>query len=128
MLIGFPSRTSAAAIVNGIVPLLAPMPSARTNASYRVECVDRPDSAAEHRRHLTGIGTVEQDGTRRHWDDIAVVRDAMSEGDSFYTKSLMNEKMAAVEAYDCPCGVETIRSNPDHVAHNNLDNMVACPL
>jgi hypothetical protein len=95
-------------------------------ADYRIECVDRPESAAEHRRHLTGIGTVEPDGTKRHWDDIAFVRDAMANGDSFYTKSHTTEKTAPVERYDCPCGAETIRSNPDHLADNNLDNMVAC--
>src|SRR5476649_1086039 len=28
------------------------------NTVYRIECVDRPGSPAEHRRHLTGNGTV----------------------------------------------------------------------
>lgn len=98
------------------------------NTVYRIECVDRPGSPAEHRRHLTGIGTVAPDGTKRHWDDIASVRAAMANGDTFHTKSHNNEKIAAVESYDCECGAETIRSNPAHLAENNLDNMVACEL
>jgi hypothetical protein len=97
------------------------------SASYRIVCVDRPESASEHRRHVTGIGTVEPDGAKRHWNDIGVVRAAMADGDSFYTKSHATEKTAPVEMYDCPCGAKTVRSNPDHVADNNLDNMIPCP-
>jgi hypothetical protein len=97
-------------------------------ADYWIECVDRPASAAEHRRHLTGLGTIDEDGTTRHWYDISVVRDAMLNGDRFYTKSHTSEKAASVEPYECSCGVETIRSNPDHPADNNLDNMLSCPL
>jgi hypothetical protein len=95
--------------------------------NYRIECVDRPDSPSEHRRHLTGIGTVEPNGTKRHWDDIGAVRDAMATGDRFYTKSHRNEKTAPVEPYDCECGAKTIRSSTKHVADNNLDNMIPCP-
>ena len=97
------------------------------SAAYRIDCVDRPESPAEHRRHVTGIGTVDTDGMKRKWDDIAVVRDAIANGDYFYTKSHTTEKTAAVEPYDCPCGAKTIRSNPDDVADNNLDNMTPCP-
>jgi hypothetical protein len=108
-----------------------PQPAARfvvgVSANYRIECVDRPDSPAEHRRHLTGIGTVDDDGVKRNWDDIAAVRDAMANGDTFYTKSHTTERTASVEAHLCGCGTETIRSNPADVADNNLDNMVPCP-
>jgi hypothetical protein len=93
---------------------------------YRIECVDRPDSPSEHRRHVTGIGTVEPDGTKRHWDDIAAVRDAMAAGARFSTKSHRTEKTTPVEAYDCECGAKTIRSSTAHVADNNLDNMIGC--
>ena len=95
---------------------------------YRIECVDRPDSPAEHRRHLTGIGTVASDGTKKHWDDIASVREAMANGDRFHTKNHHSEKTASVERFDCECGAETIRSSPEDLANNNLDNMVACPI
>jgi Protein of unknown function (DUF3892) len=97
------------------------------SASYRIECVQRPDSPSEHRRHVTGIGTVDSDGEKRHWDDITAVRAAMADGDRFYTKSHTSERTADVEAHDCDCGAATIRSRPDHVADNNLDNMVPCP-
>ena len=96
-------------------------------ARYRIVCVDRPESAAEHRRHITGIGTVEAHGIRRHWGDIGAVRDAMAHGDRFFTASRTSKRTAAVEPYDCTCGAETIRSNPDDVAEKDLDNMVACP-
>jgi hypothetical protein len=97
------------------------------SADYRIECVARPDSAAEHRRHVTGIGTVDTAGTKRNWDDIAVVREAMANGDRFCTKSHTSEKTADVEPYDCACGAKTIRSKPSDVADNNLDNMIPCP-
>lgn len=96
-------------------------------ANYQIECVDRPNSPSEHRRHLTGIGTVEPNGTKKHWDDIAAVRAAMAAGAHFYTKSHTSERTADVEPYDCECGAMTIRSNPAHVAENNLDNMIPCP-
>ncbi len=104
-----------------------PEADSRSTIDYRIECVDRPNSPSEHRRHVTGIGTVEPDGTKRHWDDIAAVRSAMANGDTFHTKSHTSDKTAPVEAYDCDCGAETIRSNPHHMAENNLDNIIACP-
>jgi hypothetical protein len=96
------------------------------SASYRIECVDRPNSPSEHRRHLTGIGTVGPNGTKKHWDDIALVRAAMASGAHFFTKSHTSDRTADVEPYDCDCGAMTIRSNPAHVAENNLDNMIPC--
>jgi hypothetical protein len=97
-------------------------------ASYRIECVVRPDSPSEHRRHITAIGTVEPDGTKKRWTDMAAVRAAMANGDSFFTKNHEGEETAPVEPYDCGCGAETIRSGTARVADNNLDNMVACPV
>ncbi|HEY5014202.1 MAG TPA: hypothetical protein VIK61_16075, partial [Acidimicrobiia bacterium] len=94
-----------------------------TKAQYRIEYVERPASAAEHRRHITGIDTVEPDGARRHWDDVALVRDAMADGDAFYTQQAMCGRASAVEPYDCPCGAATIRSCLDPPAEQNLDNV-----
>ena len=90
---------------------------------YRIEYVERPGSASEHRRHITGIATVASDGTRRHWDDIALVRDAIAGGDEFYTQFASGTRVSPVEAFDCCCGAETIRSSLDPPADHNLDNV-----
>src|SRR4051812_34575624 len=67
----------------GVGPLRDPVPD--VVSSYRIECVVRPSSPAEHRRHLTGIRTVDADGSERHWDSIAIVREAIRNGDVFFT-------------------------------------------
>lgn len=96
--------------------------------SYRVEYVERPASPAEHRRHITGIDTVALDGTKRHWSDIALVRDALADGDEFYTQRATSDRHSLIESYDCLCGVETIRSCLDPPAGQNLDNVGPRPL
>lgn len=108
---------------HGIGPLPAPL----AIAHYRIEYVERSTSPSEHRRHITGIDTVEADGTKLHWDDIAVVRDAIAAGDEFYTQPSTTERHSPVESYDCLCGVETIRSCLDPPARQNLDNVATCP-
>jgi hypothetical protein len=55
------------------------------------------------------------------------VRQAIREGDRFYTVSSTTGKAALVEVYDCPsCKAPTIRSAPDWVTDNNLDNIPIC--
>jgi hypothetical protein len=100
----------------------------RVTTSYRIDSVERPASAAEHRRHITGLTTVDSDGAVRHWNDIALVRAAMARGDYFFTQRVAAEKAAPVESYDCPCGVETIRSSLGHPTGHNLDNVAITPL
>lgn len=106
-------------------PLADPLPIARTH--YRIEYVDRPASASEHRRHITGIATVASDGAKRHWDDIALVRDAIASGDEFYTQFACDTRFSPVESFDCDCGAATIRSSLDPPADHNLDNVAAAP-
>jgi hypothetical protein len=49
------------------------------------------------------------------------------EGDRFYTVSPTTGKAALVELYDCPsCKTPTIRSAPDWVTDNNVDNISIC--
>ena len=52
---------------------------------------------------------------------------AMVQGDGFYTKGVNSGKIARVEKYMCSrCQRIHIRSTPDAVSDNNLDNLRRC--
>jgi hypothetical protein len=57
------------------------------------------------------------------------VRSRIEDGDTFYTVGPRSGKLAYVEPYDAYANgviIETIRSTPDTVPDNNLDNLRAC--
>lgn len=85
-------------------------------ATYRITCATK---VHEH-RHITTIG----DSSAR-WT-VVQARTAIARGDVFYTVSPSTGKQARVRAYDCPCGVKSLRSAPDAVKDNNLDNLLNC--
>ena len=64
---------------------------------------------------------------KRHWNNIALVRDAIAHGDEFYTQPAPSDRLSLIEAYDCPCGVARIRSCLDPPASENLDNVSHSP-
>jgi hypothetical protein len=74
-------------------------------------------------RHIVKVGneggsfTVEQ------------ARAAIAAGDRLFTVSPSTGRQANVERYTCPspCGYQTLRSAPDAVKDNNLDNLPNCP-
>jgi hypothetical protein len=53
----------------------------------------------------------------------------MDNGDEFYTYGETSEQSAAVHKYECEhagCKFKTLRSAPDNVKDNNLDDLPAC--
>ena len=95
---------------------------------YRIVCTDQqPFYQPTTHAHIVAVGTG-TDPTRydRRWslDEVLV---AMSRGDTFYTKGVQSGKEANVEKYECSLFRRTfIRSTPDAVQDNNLDNLPRC--
>lgn len=90
-------------------------------AEYQIVCVER---AAGH-GHITHVGI---SGLPGLWT-VAQVRGSISRGNAFYTVSQTTREVARVEPYDAidqGQTIETIRSAPDAVHGNNLDNLKAC--
>lgn len=97
-------------------------------ARYRVVCtiqepLDKPHEVA----HIVSIGTGDNpDQASQKWS-LKQVLDAMDSGDSFFTRSPSTGKDASVNKYECKtCRRYTIRSSPDAVRDNNLDNLRKC--
>ncbi|MEA2493393.1 MAG: hypothetical protein QOJ29_1304 [Thermoleophilaceae bacterium] len=94
-------------------------------AANRIVCVE-----TEHpHRHIiaVGIGDNEWRATRR--ETVATVRAAIRNGDRYYTVSPSKGWTADVEPYDVYVNgqwIYTIRSTPDAVPDNNLDNLRVC--
>jgi hypothetical protein len=60
---------------------------------------------------------------------VSAVYVAMENGDEFYTYGETSEQSAAVHKYECEhagCNFKTLRSAPDSVKDNNLDDLPAC--
>ena len=97
-------------------------------ARYRIVCTTQePVNEPNRNAHIVAVGTG-NDPARvdRRWTLDQVLR-AMDSGDSFYTQGVQSGKIAAVEKYQCPyCRRTFIRSTPDAVADNNLDNLPRC--
>jgi hypothetical protein len=94
-------------------------------ASHRIVCV-----STEHpHRHITKLGTgIMADRHTRTWM-IKEVREALQDGDRFYTVSPGTGLEAHVHADTCDidgCTVMTIRSGADASRDNNLDALAEC--
>jgi len=97
-------------------------------ASYRIVCTTQaPASAPPSHQHIVEVGTgTDPDKADRRWT-LDQVLAAMDAGDTFYTQGNTSGKRASVEKYLCSsCRRTYIRSSPDAVADNNLDNLRRC--
>lgn len=93
-------------------------------ASHRIVCTEQ--KRPTHHNHIMAVGTGETaDKATERWT-VEQVRSAILNGTRFYTVSPSTGKIANVERFDCACGVKTIRSSPDAVRDNNLDNLRIC--
>jgi hypothetical protein len=94
-------------------------------ATYRIVCVE---TRYAH-RHITHVGTgTDPAHANRDWT-VAQVRSAIRDGDRFYTQSPSTNRTADVEPYNVVVNGETIytiRSSPDAIHDNNLDNLRVC--
>lgn len=94
---------------------------------YRVICTTQEPAHVPHTAaHIVTVGT---GLTTSHYDQqwtVAEVYRAMDTGHRFYTQSPSTGQIAFVRKWNCSCGRPTLRSNPDAVSDNNLDNLPAC--
>jgi len=95
---------------------------------YRIVCTnqqpaDRPPAHA----HIVAVGTgPNSEHAEQKWT-LDQVLTAMDRGDTFYTQGDRSGRTASVEKYRCaPCARTYIRSTPDAVEDNNLDNLRTC--
>jgi hypothetical protein len=93
---------------------------------YLVVCTNRPEITRGH-RHIVSIGTGDEPGEARDrvWT-VAQVYAGLDRGDLFVTKSPTTKHTARVEKIKCSCGESGLRSNPDQVTDNNLDDLPGC--
>jgi Protein of unknown function (DUF3892) len=86
-------------------------------SAFQVVCVE----TKEPHEGIIAVGT-SSDGVRadRRWT-VSAVRQAIEAGDRFFTVSPSTEDEADVEPYG-----DGIRTDPDEVTDNNLDDLRAC--
>ena len=100
-------------------------------ARYRIICTtQQPPQLPNDRAHIVAVGTITPSSTAstysKYWE-LSEVLKAMDSGDTFYTLGKQSGKTAEVEKYTCPwCTRTHIRSTPDAVKDNNLDNLPRC--
>lgn len=97
-------------------------------ASYRIVCTEQiPIHQPTNHAHIVAVGTgTDPDCASQRWS-LDEVLAAMDRGDTFYTQGKTSGKVALVERYYCShCRRTYIRSAPDNVSDNNLDNLRRC--
>jgi hypothetical protein len=89
-------------------------------SNFQITCVNK-------KLHLTGHEHIEWVGVRGERNALSVgqVYNLMDAGHRFYTVSQSTGAVALVEKMRC-CHVDTLRSAPDAVHDNNLDNLPSC--
>jgi len=97
-------------------------------ARYRIICTaQQPPQVPNDRAHIVAVGTgLSAAGYDKYWM-LTEVLTAMDRGDKFYTHGEASQQTVSVEKYKCPwCSQTHIRSSPDAVKDNNLDNLPRC--
>lgn len=95
---------------------------------YRIICTEQePAGVPNDRAHIVRVGTgVTATQYSRKWTLAEVIK-AMDNGDTFHTVSESTGKIAQVVKYQCAvCKGWHIKSSPDAVKDNNLDNLRTC--
>jgi hypothetical protein len=93
---------------------------------YLIDCVttENPHSHIVSAQVRKWTGTTYEDASTM---TVATVRSKISDGDLFQTYSPIAREFAKVSKDTCHapgCTVDTVRSEADAVADNNLDNMI----
>jgi len=96
--------------------------------TYRIVCTKQePASKPPKHAHIVSVGVGDDPNNASAQFSLAEVINKMSAGDKFYTKGIQSGKVASVEKYWCAhCQQNHIRSSPDAVQDNNLDNLRLC--
>jgi hypothetical protein len=98
-------------------------------AHHRITCtIQAPFNQPRSHAHIVRVGTESNAGCDRIWL-VHEVYAAMDQGERFYTYSPSANKVAWVRKYQCvhaDCQFNTLRSDPNAVPDNNLDNLPTC--
>lgn len=91
-------------------------------ADHQITCVTKEMVKHPHpHEHIASVGV---DGARY---TVGQIVSAMDADDTFYTVSPSTNKRATVHAYECrQCLARIIRSAPDAIHDNNLENLRTC--
>lgn len=92
----------------------------------RIVCTEQSNPTAVGHGHILAVGIGTDPGSATQRETVDTVRRNILNGERYYTQGERSGKVANVERYDCWCGVKTIRSTPDAVTDNNLDNLRLC--
>lgn len=97
-------------------------------AQYRIICTTQvPPQVPNDRAHIVAVCTGSSASKCDRYWKLSEVLAAMDCGDTFYTFGELSRKTASVHKYICPfCSQTHIRSSPDAVKDNNLDNLPKC--
>jgi hypothetical protein len=96
--------------------------------AYRIVCtIQVPATAAPTHQHIVEVGTGSDPNKADTRWTLAQVISAMDRGDTFYTLGVSSGKRAGITKFTCSwCTRIHIRSTPDAVPDNNLDNLRRC--
>ncbi len=105
------------------------MPQRQQVTDYRIVCTNQePAWVGNQHAHIVAVGTGGNTGWDRKWP-LADVIQAIDQGHRFFTVSPSTGQTALVQKYTCSLCVRThIRSTPDAVRDNNLDNLSTCAM
>jgi len=92
-------------------------------AKYVIRCTDQTPIGVGH--DAAHIVSVALEGSSQCYS-VSQVSQWMDEGHTFVTRSPSTGREADVRKYRCRCGYQTLRSAPDAVRDNNLDNLPKC--
>lgn len=95
-------------------------------STKRIVCTEQSNPSAVGHGHIIAVGVGTDPSKADSRETVEAVRGNLGAGDIYYTFSESTSKVALVHRYDCSCGVKTIRSAPDAVYDNNLDNLRLC--
>lgn len=98
-------------------------------AEYRIVCTDQvPWNLPTSHAHIVavGVGPDPAAADAKHTKEEVIA--AIGAGHRYYTVSPSTQRRAYVEVVQCGyrCGQPIIRSIPDQVVDNNLDNLRRC--
>ena len=97
-------------------------------SNYRIICTSQePVGAPNHQAHIVAVGTGVSPTNYERKCTVAEVYAAIDRGDGFFTSGEQSGKSAWVTKWSCTaCSRATLRSAPDSVPDNNLDNLPNC--
>lgn len=99
-------------------------------SDYRIICTRKVAAPGGTHVHIEEVGTgVTPETYTRIWARADVVRAIETGADRFHTISQSTGARAEVHTADCPgqnCRLRIIRSAPDAVTDNNLDQLGYC--